>query len=650
MAGPLEALPESVARRIPPEAVAFRQTFLRRHVPAVLGDVRDVLAVKVLVERADRPVSVQERAWLLDEFFENDRPEQRLWMPVRLRPTGSPPSGRLDTLSDLLADFKDRSSAGILLAARTGAGKTLAALKAFRDCFLPVPDYRLAVDEAGCRAFRPPPLAGYLPLWLPVTAPVPVVGEMREAVADGRDPGKVASTQADRLLGELMLAAAGLDACDWRCAKRWVTDGPPLLLFADLNAAGDLIRRCLAHALGHWQVDHGQARRHRIVVTYRSALDDAVVNTVLGLAPIQRLDLEPIDAEQAVNYLLGYRDLERRFLKERAPRRTISPQAESEALGNLVRRHAADRQSLISTPLLMHFATIREGGLDQVRTVSDLYDRVVDESLGRDLRHIGEGGRRIWPDPLNEWVEGTRLVKVVMTRVALAILASGPEATRLAPTSGRMKLKELFTRLVIAPRTPLPGSSPWTHPDPFWEDGPYQENSQAGLPDHHRPEDKLLIEALLELGLFRFRIEEHTLGFVHDSLLYYFAGKVALRDHLGPACRTRKTSSTPPGRGRSPSECETTRRPGSSPVSSWALRCGRASCATSPCRCSPSPRGPGPRAWQPCCTAFSAAVPNREPIPTAFPSSRCSPRSSRLRGAVRDASTPRRSPRRPWSG
>ena len=58
----------------------------------------------------------------------------------------------------------------------------------------------------------------------------------------------------------------------------------------------------------------------------------------------------------------------------------------------------------------------------------------------------------------------------------------------------------------------------------MWKDGPYQKETLARTPDQ--------LDDFLEVGLFR--REENALGFVHDSLLYYFAGKTALRDYLGP--------------------------------------------------------------------------------------------------------------------
>ena len=110
------------------------------------------------------------------------------------------------------------------------------------------------------------------------------------------------------------------------------------------------------------------------------------------------------------------------------PARCLPPITIEEAklLGRFVSEHGSDKESLISTPLLMHFATILETGLDKLRTVADLYDRVVDEALERDL--CGQtskvaGRRRYGTPPLADWYVAVNIVKVVMTRMALAILA-----------------------------------------------------------------------------------------------------------------------------------------------------------------------------------------------------------------------------------
>jgi hypothetical protein len=520
-----QVLPEPLVSRIHPDAVAYRNTFLRLHIPAVLSDTREVLAVQSLIDQAPRGVQLNDKIWLLDQFFDSDTPDLRCWVPVALQaqsPLNAPE--RPQTLTDRLISLRGRSAAGILLKARTGAGKTLAAFKAFRDCFRPV--------RADDGAPLPPPLAGYLPLWLPVNAPVSV----RASITDS---DQVIRNKAPQLLRELM-AAAGLPPARWREAgerskqvDQWTANGPPLLLFVDLNLADDLTRRCLAEAIGPWQSAHGSNNEHRVVVTYRSALDDHVLNTLRAGMSVHECDLEPVKAGEAKHYLRNYRMLEQRFYDKRlqapAPARELEPDAEADLLEHLVERHGNDRTSLISTPLLMHFASTLKKGLSEVHTISDLYDRVVDESLERDLRHTGDRPKRTWPRPLDNWQAGLRLIEIVMTRVALAILAKNPNDTRLSSANSGMSLDDLFASLVQTPADPIP-KIPWQHPDEFWSQGPYQSKVIAVSPD--LDENRPLNDAILEVGLFR--RDQESLGFTHDSLVYYFACKLALRDYKGP--------------------------------------------------------------------------------------------------------------------
>ncbi|MBY0396055.1 MAG: hypothetical protein K2X91_06220, partial [Thermoleophilia bacterium] len=125
------------------------------------------------------------------------------------------------------------------------------------------------------------------------------------------------------------------------------------------------------------------------------------------------------------------------------------------------------------------------------------------------------------------------VIKTAMTRVALAILSSGPDNTRLTPPPGWTD-DRLFEQLINRPADPIPGA-PWPHADPYWsEQGPYQRNH----PPADWPDDPSFRDALREVGLFRRdaapRDGAEPLAFVHDSLIYHLAGKVALRDHLGP--------------------------------------------------------------------------------------------------------------------
>ncbi len=523
-------LPNSVAQRITPLAVPYRELFARGHVPQVLGDVREVLAVRAIIENVGGQVPLEDKFRLLDQFFDQDLPDNRCWLPLSIRPRKVVPAHwRLDTLSDFLASLKDESDAGVLLMDRTGAGKTLACLKAFRDCFLPVRDKTRNGD------WVPHPLVGHLPIRLPVGLPVPAAKVLGSSGSDNAGLRR-------RLLRELLIEAGlpvGVDGCHrdgmlaaWDQVDEWTRDSPPILLFVDLNAADHALRPHLATALGRWQAEHGRDRRHRVIVTYRSATgqDDSAVNQLLSLAPWTQVELAPIQPEQAVKYLVAHRQLEWAFcerLQTDPPRRALRIEEESNMLGEFLSNWADHESSLVSTPLLMHLATTLKNGLSGVHTLSDLYGRVIDQTLERDLRPGGRHSAVDWPSLLQS-SNGPRAVKVVMTRVSLAILAEGADNTRLRGTLD-VSLDELVAGLVQRPEEELNGLR-WQGEGPFWGESVYQTEKFG--PAYDRAGQDELHQALLEVGLFR--REENALAFLHDSLIDYCAGKFALRDYRGP--------------------------------------------------------------------------------------------------------------------
>ncbi|MBY0397864.1 MAG: hypothetical protein K2X91_15535, partial [Thermoleophilia bacterium] len=129
-----------------------RRSFLRAHVRAELGRHEEVLAVRAVVERLERegrPIGAEARRALLDRYFAADEPDDRLYLPLALRPIG-PGRGWASLTDALRAPDRGGEPAGIVLSARTGAGKTLSTIAAFRDALLPVAD-RHGLDVA------PPP-------------------------------------------------------------------------------------------------------------------------------------------------------------------------------------------------------------------------------------------------------------------------------------------------------------------------------------------------------------------------------------------------------------------------------------------------------------------------------------------------------------
>lgn len=519
----------------------YRQTFLHGHVPRILDRSDEVLAVDHLLRRAASvsgrridELAEGDRRWLLDQFFGSDpeqdttAPDLRVWLPIRLiaRPPGvQHPLDSLTTLLGCLTVHQD--CRGVLLLARSGAGKTLASLKAFRDCFC-------RVWEEDATEPRPPLLAGHLPLWLPVNDYVPAVKKLRDT------SGNV-NRFADLLLDQLMLRAAGMmptDATSEQLQSRlasWLEYSPPLLLFVDLNAADDMVRGALAIALGRLQKKfHDIGQPHRCVITYRSVrADDANINTLQRTGCFLSLEMRPIDAGQATEYLRNYRSLEKRFFNRMGlplPKRELTVDDECDLLARLVGQTRGS-ESVISTPLLMHFASTLDKGLAGVRSVAQLYDAVVEQFLERELDPPDEGGesRRTLPGQLADPKKARVLVKVVMTRVALAILARDPKATRLQVTQEEQgSFDDLLGQLLQDPEQGLPGMAPssWPTGEGFWK-APYY-TVQLSTDEQ---------QDVLEVSLLRG--DGNALRFVHDSFVYYFAGVLGLREYKRPGAPMR---------------------------------------------------------------------------------------------------------------
>ncbi|MEZ6044236.1 MAG: hypothetical protein R3C11_01350 [Planctomycetaceae bacterium] len=199
------------------------------------------------------------------EFFYRDMPDERLYIPLRVKPfkfwhrTDSmyfqfaenerrkqheaacvdaskrnlPPPAPLtyrsnkelesySSLSELLfalhwrwSEDPQAESRGVLLLSQSGAGKTAACWKAFYDCLF----------AAGANAVNgtssQPDLRQYLPCWLSLNY-VPKSGTQKQAMLEllARTAGILKPT--DQIYSRI---------------ERYLRTGPPLLLFADLNAA-----------------------------------------------------------------------------------------------------------------------------------------------------------------------------------------------------------------------------------------------------------------------------------------------------------------------------------------------------------------------------------------------------------------------------
>jgi hypothetical protein len=146
--------------------IAYRQTFLRWHIDEQLHAVEDVLALRDLHRKLrrdfpDLPEAELHRYAGLHAFFFGgpaglaSYADVRSYVPIAAFDTDRPQE-RYPDLSALIASLgQQRDACGIVLPARSGAGKTVACRKAFADCF-----WASAESE--------PALAGYLPCWVHV--------------------------------------------------------------------------------------------------------------------------------------------------------------------------------------------------------------------------------------------------------------------------------------------------------------------------------------------------------------------------------------------------------------------------------------------------------------------------------------------------
>jgi hypothetical protein len=530
---------------LPATAIDPSKTFLRRHVRQEAARGEGVLALRELRARIQQCLPALPRAELdahlnVDAFFYGGPsgvalyPDLRLYQLVEVFDPlrADDPVARFPELTALLQRFlgcekPHPGPAGVVVAARGGAGKTVACQKAFLDC----------LARPGCPS---PPLAGWLPCWPGLDVPLAEVSRIRRMMRGEEtlaEQQHIKDRQLDQLqdgevIEELLLRAAGLiEPASRSLLREWLRHGPPLLLSLDLNTAALLDREVIAQSLAPFLLEYDY--RHRCVVAYRSTPDDGVVHRLRNAGVFHFYDLAPLSAQAAEAYLRKLRAFEANVyqgLKQSPPAQDI--EAECSCLRDLLRRHATGDESLISTPLLLHWVSVLTGqDLGDVGTLADLYDRVVAHFIQRDYRaplNVADGSG---PEPVKRSLpgrligsEGPDLVVAAMTRVALAILHEGPGNTRLyAAGEGGEGLDNRFRSLLDnAPGGPRPS---WWPNDPWWLEGPYYR-------EHFSQEE---IAVIREFSLLH--STGGAIGFVHDSLLHYFAGAVALRCFRRPGRR-----------------------------------------------------------------------------------------------------------------
>ena len=246
-----------------PPPIDYRQTFLRWHVPTELdppaereqgGFREEILALDSLRRRLLQsfPTHAADIHRLANprRFFLN-LPDDGPWLylPVQVRPLSDDGKEYTD-LTDLLCS-NAKGPRGVLLTARSGAGKSTAMLKAYFDCLVG----------------RDPQLGGWLPCYLRQlhSSRPPFAKARKDKAAD------------HEMILDLLAEAARLPSPpSAERLEQWLRYSPPLLLFLDLNAAADALRLVLAEVIIRFQ-EHFEGR-HRWVVAYRSAGRDDTLN------------------------------------------------------------------------------------------------------------------------------------------------------------------------------------------------------------------------------------------------------------------------------------------------------------------------------------------------------------------------------------
>ncbi|MDA0282181.1 MAG: hypothetical protein O3B86_02395, partial [Planctomycetota bacterium] len=468
----------------------YRQTPLRAHVVRQMGwgdqqswqhSLQDVLALWELRERIGRGYDQQLRSALtLEQFFYEPIAADlgTACLPVEVQHVPHQPEHTYRDLTTLIKHLDEQTDTrSVLLVARSGAGKTVAARKAFCDCVVADP------------TLGQPLLAGYLPCWINVD------GTGTRDATDSRCP-------RPRLIEHLILRACGVEKqLDADALARWL-DQPDLklLLFFDLNAWAEKARDDVASDLIRF-LDEYRNIGHRAVVAYRSAaVDDGPRRTLVNSVQFQEFNLAPVNSRQAEQYLVNIRLFEN-FVNLSVSPDTPLPQLHAQVaedkqqLLRLVRRNAGQsdvQESVISTPLLMHFASsLQPGELAGVQTLSDLYDKVVQRFLKREQQRLDV----TWTADDNEGEGITRKdlskrpqrIRDAMARLAVLIMQQPP---------GRVSIsRESFCEMLE------------TEPPVY---------SEAA------------VELLLEFSLLQQdSANDDDLRFLHDSLIYYFAAYFA---------------------------------------------------------------------------------------------------------------------------
>ncbi|MEQ8637459.1 NACHT domain-containing protein [Gimesia maris] len=396
---------------------------------------------------------------------------------------------------------------GVLLISQSGGGKTTSCWKAFYDCLFSTPD-----DGSQAGKSRPV-LNKFTPCWLSLDQSFEAEGKSTDVF--------------QFLLNETEKPA---DPKEYQHVLiRYLEQGPPLLIFADLNRVSPDRQDILAQAFKDFQSKYGRYG-HRIVVTFRSTDADSSAMQALKSKNFGVYELVPLDMDEAKGYLFNLRlfeqELEKNILQQwgiRFTHRNVDEEQQlfEELAKKYLGRNLARQESIISTPLLMHFFSILPpGALDADTTLYQLYSAVIDQHFNREYTsYSSELSKTGLNEKLSEEAVREQLM-IAMTRIALAIQSQGPDATHLR----RERLRFLLSH---------PDQNAGTNPA-WWSEDSYWNNSRIMTMQFNREHDpreqlhqgRMQIESILKFSLLRQNGKD--VGFLHDSMLYYFCGAVAL--------------------------------------------------------------------------------------------------------------------------
>ncbi len=414
--------------------------------------------------------------------------DNRTYLPISIAHVGTTPhsgsSESYDCLDTLVADLDaNNASHGILLYGKTGGGKTVATKAVELGCFFG------SRSEDGSLCSRH---AHLLPVRL-----LPSDGEGLP------EPPKGQTHHRDDLFHILFRASRWdkhEDPLEWiKFQLKYL--GKKLLVICDLNAVDEKLRPRFALALRDLQKDHDC----RVIVTYRSTRSgDSILTDLLSGGVFSEYQLRDVHPHAAKGYLRNLRELEQRVCQSvglNAPERDVD--TETEQLDLLVKQHESRDNSLISTPLLMHFVSLLEpGDLQAGMTLTGLYDRVIKQFFHREIFNYGTNLPAVLRGEF-----GFENFRKIMSGVALDILSQGADSVRLSRKFfAHSLLRSINCRNCVELINSIPASNP-----------------EAIEPTRE------VERAILELSVLN--RSESEIGFVHDSLVYYFAS-LAIVDTL----------------------------------------------------------------------------------------------------------------------